>query len=213
MAPFCGRRLLEVGAGLGDFAAQFRDLDHLVLADSDPLCLDALRRRFAGRTDVEVVETDLSDADAPIALDQPVDTVVAINVLEHIADDTRALRSLARLLVPGGRIVCWVPGYPALYGDFDRSVGHHRRYTPASAHAVARRAGLTVERAQPVNLLGGIAWWAAVRMGRQGTPSARLVDLYDRILVPATRSIENRVRVPFGQSVFLVARVPATPTS
>lgn len=213
IAPYCGHRLLEVGAGLGDFAAQFNDLEHLVLADGDPLCLAALRRRFADRAEVEVVATDLSDADRPLSLVDPVDTVLGINVLEHIEDDERALRTLARLLVPGGRIVCWVPGYPALYGDFDRSVGHFRRYTPASARAVAERAGLTVELSRPVNLLGGIAWWAAVRLGRQGDPSPRLVECYDRYVVPATRAIESRIRVPFGQSVLLVARVPAAPRS
>ncbi|MGF7234747.1 MAG: class I SAM-dependent methyltransferase [Frankia sp.] len=213
IAPYCGDRLLEVGAGLGDFAAQFTDLEHLVLADSDPLCLEALRRRFAGRSEVEVVATDLSDANGPLSLDEPVDTVVAINVLEHIEDDERALRGLTGLLVPGGRIVCWVPGYPALYGDFDRSVGHFRRYTPASARAAAERAGLRVELARPVNILGGIAWWAAVRLGRQGDPSPRLVEFYDQYVVPATRAIESRIRVPFGQSVLFVARVPISPRS
>jgi SAM-dependent methyltransferase len=205
IAPHCGRRVCEVGAGLGEFAAEFAGLERLVVTDTDPLCLAALRRRFAGRADVEVLGMDLA---GEVGLAAPVDTVVSLNVLEHLADDAGALRKLAGLVVPGGRVVAWVPGYDALYGDFDRAVGHYRRYTPASARRLADFAGLAVEVARPVNLLGGIAWWATVRLGRQGEPSPRLVRAYDRVVVPATRALERRVPVPFGQSVLLVARVP-----
>jgi hypothetical protein len=103
--------------------------------------------------------------------------------------------------------VAWVPGYQQLYGDFDRKVGHVRRYTPATLTASFRAAGLTPTVVRPVNLLGGIAWWAAVRRGGTGSPDPRLVAIYDRVLVPATRAIERLVRIPFGQSVLGVAQV------
>ena len=66
-------------------------------------------------------------------------------MLEHIDEDTRRLRSLAGLVEPGGRIVLWVPGYMQLYGDFDRAVGHVRRYTPTTLGAAIRHAGLVAE--------------------------------------------------------------------
>lgn len=203
IAAHCGRRVLEVGAGLGEFSAQFTSLEHLTVADTDPLCLSALRQRFAGRLDVAVVPMDL---DGALELAEPVDTVLAMNVLEHIEDDVAALRGLAGLLARGGNVVLWVSAYPALYGDFDRLVGQHRRYTPAMVRAVARAAELTVDVVRPVNLLGGLAWWAAVRLARQGNASPRLVRIYDRTVVPTTRWLEQRWTPPFGQSLLCVLR-------
>lgn len=207
IAPHCGRSVLEVGAGLGEFAAQFTALERLVLTDVDPGAVEAMKRTFADRPEVEVRQVDVG---AKPDIGKPVESVVAINVLEHIDDDAGALRSLAGLVVPGGSIVLWVPGYQQLYGDFDRKVGHVRRYTPATLADAVRRAGLGVELVKPVNLLGGIAWWAAVRKGGAGTPNPRLVAVYDRVVVPVTRAIERVVRPPFGQSVLCVARIPAT---
>ena len=204
ISPYCGRSVLEVGAGLGEFAQGFTGLDRLVVTDADPGAVELLAARFADRPEVEARQLALG---REVALDKPVDSVIAINVLEHLEDDAGALRSLANLVVPGGTIVLWVPGYQQLYGEFDRRVGHVRRYTPATVSDAVRRAGLQVEVAKPVNLLGGIAWWAAVRRGGSTSPNPKLVALYDRFVVPATRAIESRIRVPFGQTVLCVARV------
>lgn len=204
ISPYCGRSVLEVGAGLGEFAQGFTGLDRLVVTDADPGAVELLAARFADRPEVEARQLALG---GEVALDKPVDSVIAINVLEHIEDDAEALRSLARLVVPGGSIVLWVPGYQQLYGEFDRRVGHVRRYTPSTVSDAVQRAGLQVEVAKPVNLLGGIAWWAAVRRGGSTSPNPKLVALYDRFVVPATRAIESRIRVPFGQTVLCVARV------
>jgi SAM-dependent methyltransferase len=204
---YCGRSVMELGPGLGHFAAELDalGLDRLVLADSEEYALEHLRRRFAGRDTVEIVQLEVP---GPVDIGQPVDTIVAMNVIEHIDDDVGALRDLATALVPGGHVVIWVPGYPQLYGDFDRKVGHVRRHTPKTLREHVTRAGLHVEVCRPLNLLGGIAWWLAVRRGGVGYPKPRLVWLYDNVAIPVTRSLERRVRVPFGQTVFCVASKP-----
>ena len=206
IAPFVGRSLLEIGAGTGALSARFGDRDRRVVTDVDPEAVDHLRRRFAGHPGVTVRALNLAAGDI---LDEPVDTAMAVNVLEHIHDDAGAVRALARSVRPGGTLVLFVPGYDQLYGDFDRKVGHVRRYTPALLRAAVERAGLTVHACRPVNLLGGLAWWAAVRKGGTGSPRPRMVRLYDRAVVPATRLIESVVAPPFGQSVLCAARVPA----
>jgi SAM-dependent methyltransferase len=205
IAPHCGRSVLEVGAGLGEFASQFTGLDRLVVTDVDPDAVKVMKDRFAGRPEVEAAQFDLS---CGAILDRPVDTAIAINVLEHFEDDAGVLRLLARSVVPGGTLIMWVPAYMSLYGDFDRKVGHFRRYTPATLRDAAVRAGLEVELARPVNLLGGVAWWAAVRLGKAGSPKAGAVGLYDRVVVPVTRVLDRVLPIPFGQSVLGVLRVP-----
>jgi hypothetical protein len=133
---------------------------------------------------------------------------VAINLLEHIEEDVRALEAMASTVVPGGNVVLLVPGYPSLYGEFDRAVGHVRRYTPATLRRAVEAAGLQVTTLKPVNLLGGVAWWVAVRMGGRARPTPAVVRLYDRLVVPLVRASERRFDPPFGQSLLCVARVP-----
>jgi SAM-dependent methyltransferase len=206
VAPHVGRSLLEVGSGLGDFADEFVGrVDRLVVSDGDPYCVEHLGKRFADRPEVSVIDFLLP---SPVPLEDKVDTVVAMNVLEHVAEDVDALKELARVVVPGGRIVLWVPGYMSLYGDFDRKVGHVTRYTPKTLRKSVEAAGLTVEVLRPVNLLGGVAWWFAVRLAGVGEPRPRIVKIYDRTVVPTTRFIERLIKPPFGQTVFCVARVP-----
>lgn len=204
--PHCGPSVLEVGAGLGEFAAQLDGLQRHVVTDVDPDAVASMAARFADRPEVEARTFDLTAG--PLDVGTPVSSVVAINVLEHIEDDSGALRSLASMVEPGGRIVLWVPGYEQLYGDFDRAVGHVRRYTPRTLRSAIVGAGLTPEHVRPVNLLGGVAWWLTVRRGGVGQPRPALVRTYDRFVVPVTRFVERRVTPPFGQSVLGVAVVP-----
>ncbi len=203
--PHCGSSVVEVGSGLGDLAADLRPRERLIVTDVDEACLAALRQRFDGRPGVEVMRLDLRDG---VPLERPVDTALAVNVLEHIKDDVAALRVLCSSVVPGGTIVAWVPAYPALFGPHDRAAGHVRRYTPATMRRALLLADLQIERLHPVNFLGGLAWWLAVRIGRRDRPSPGLVRAYDRLVVPLTRFIERRWTPPFGQSLLAVARLP-----
>ncbi len=206
VAPYVGHSLLEVGSGLGYFSEQFSGrLEYLIVSDNDPYCIGQLRERYSCRDDVEVLELALP---GEVKARRKVDTVVMINVLEHVPDDGQALRDLAACVEPGGRVVIWVPGYMQLYGDFDRIVGHVTRYTPKTLRRVVESAGLTVEVCKPVNFIGGIAWWLAVRRFGVGHVNPRLASLYDITVVPVTRVLECIIRPPFGQTVFCVARLP-----
>ena len=175
------------------------------MTDVDAGAVQKLKERFVDRPEVEVQQYDI---DGTTTLAEPVETLVAINVLEHIADDIGALRQLSRSLTPTGNVVLFVPGYQQLYGEFDRKVGHHRRYTPTTIAATAREAGLVVDVARPVNFLGAFAWWAAVRKGGTKAPNPKLVSIYDRFVVPVTRAVEKKLPIPFGQSVLCVAHKP-----
>jgi SAM-dependent methyltransferase len=206
LAPYLGPSVLEVGAGLGDFSTQLLDRDRLVVSDNDPICVRALDERFGDRPGVEVLPADVGR----LKVEPPVDTVVAVNVLERLDDDVAGLRSMAGAARPGGRLLLIVPGFPRLAGAFDQALGHLRRYTPEGLRAAVQAAGLEPEVLRPVNLLGGMAWWAAVRVGRQARPTPTLVRLYDRLVVPAERALERRVQPRFGQSILCVARVPGS---
>ncbi len=207
VAPYLGRSVLEVGSGMGYFSQRLAQasFDRLVLSDTEEYCLERLRDTYAGSETVEVANVGLPGR---IDIGKPVESVVAMNVLEHIEDDVQALRDLVAAVVPGGRIVLWVPAYMQLYGAFDRKVGHFRRYTPRTLRSVVQRAGLRVLTVRPVNLLGGVAWFVQMRLRDAGHLEPRLVGLYDRVIVPLSRGLESVVRPPFGQSVLCVVQTP-----
>src|SRR4029453_15312211 len=137
LAPYLGSSVLEVGAGLGDFSAQLLDRDRLVVNDNDPIWLRAPHERFRDRPGVEVLPAEVGK----LKVEPPVDTVVAVNVLERLDDDVAALRAVGGAPVPGGRFLLVPPASPSLAGAYDAALGTRRRHTPDSLRASLRAAG------------------------------------------------------------------------
>src|SRR6185503_17623509 len=123
--PYLGRRVLDVGAGIGTFTEQVADGRFVVALEPDPAFVPALRSRFARRTNVEVAAVPLDELAASSA--EAFDSIVCFNVLEHIADDAGALARLFGLLEPGGVLLALVPAHPFAYGSIDAMLGHERR--------------------------------------------------------------------------------------
>lgn len=207
IAPFVGRRVLEVGSGIGNMSEHIvaggREL--LVLTDTDPWYQEQLRSRFAGRREVQVGSLTLHDPTAAARF-QPLrlDTVIALNVVEHIEDDAGTLRSMAELLAPGGRVVILVPSLPSIYGSLDVELGHFRRYTRESLAGVFRSAGLTLERMSWFNRVGTVGWWFNARVRRTRVIPLGQLRSFDR-MVPLLR-LERFLPLPFGQSLIAIGR-------
>jgi SAM-dependent methyltransferase len=201
-----GRRVLEVGAGLGAMTSRYQQGREVVANDVSPSCVQALRERFAGYLNVRVEDRDLRTME----LDDRFDSVLMVNVLEHIADDVGALQGLSRLLVPGGNVVIYVPALNGLYGPLDKKVGHYRRYSVWRLREVFIEAGLAPVEVRWVNLLA-IPAWAAFGRGDidDRERSSSMLSLWDRTAVPVGRVIEEHIRVPIGLNVLGVARRPA----
>ncbi len=205
-SPHLGHRVLEVGAGHGSITARYEQGREVVANDLSAACVQALQERFADHANVRVEDRDLR----ALALDERFDSVLMVNVLEHIADDAGALRSLSRLLVADGNVVVYVPALNGLYGPLDKKIGHYRRYSVWRLRAVFREAGLEPFELRWVNLLG-IPAWAAFGRGNvdDRQRSGKLLSLWDRAAVPAARSLEARARMPIGLNVLGVGRRPA----
>ena len=137
--PHLGGRVLEVGAGTGSITAQFTAGREVVVTDLSEWCIDKLRRRFDATPNVTVRHVD---AVTLVDEGQRFDSVVMLNVLEHIADDVAVLQTLEKPLEPEGRIILYVPALNGLYGPWDRKVGHSGRYAPWRLRAVLAAAGL-----------------------------------------------------------------------
>lgn len=203
--PHVGDDPLEIGSGLGDYAAEWVDagVPRWTVSETDPARLAHLHERFASSPVVRVRELAV-----PVAERGDHSAVVAYNVLEHIYDDVDAVRSFARLVRRGGRVVLVVPAFPSAMSRFDVAIGHHRRYRKASLRSVVEQAGLTVEVLHHVNSVGLLAWYVLVKALRGRPKAGPLLLVYDSLVVPVLERVEARTPPPFGQSLLVVARRP-----
>jgi SAM-dependent methyltransferase len=200
--PYFGDDVLEIGSGLGYYAADWADMGvRITASEADPDRLRHLRSGFADDARVRVRELAV-----PIEEEAEYSTVVAYNVLEHIPDDVAALRALRGLVRDGGAVVLIVPAFGWAMSGFDRAIGHQRRYTRAGLSTVLGQAGLHVERCHYVNAPGLLAWYVGMKLLGGRPKEGPLLSVWDKVVVPVESRLERRIRMPFGQSVFAVAR-------
>ncbi len=200
--PHLGENPIELGGGIGDYAAAWLStVPRITVTEADDSRFKVLSERFVDDERVTVRQLFL-----PASEQAEHSAAVALNVLEHLEDDVLALRSVARLVRPGGAIVLIVPAFPFAMSRFDRSIGHFRRYTVGSLRAALEGAGLHVEQVRYINPIGLVNWYLACRLLRMTPRNGVLLRAYDRLVVPLARRLERGWRPPFGQSVFAVAR-------
>ena len=196
--PYLGRRVLDAGAGIGTFTALAAEGREVVAVEPDPVQLAILRDRFDGRPDVRIVAGTIEDVEGTF------DSILCLNVLEHIRDDRGMLTRFHARLDTGGALLLLVPAHPALWGGNDRVVQHERRYTKAVLRRRLEEAGLAVADLRYVNPVGAAGWFVSIRMlKREQVPEGPL-KLYDK-LVPALRVLD-KVDVGFGLSLWAVGR-------
>jgi SAM-dependent methyltransferase len=199
--PRLGKRVADVGAGVGTFAAlAAADGRDVVAVEPEAAFAAELRRRFADSPRVTVLEGGIG------ALEAEVDSAICFNVLEHIPDDAATLRSIGERLVSGGRLFLLVPAHERLFGGYDRAAGHLRRYSKPRLRQLLGEAGFELETLRHVNPVGAAGW--LVRVATSSSPDwpSSSFAAFDR-LVPVLRPLD-RVPLPFGLSLWAVARKP-----
>lgn len=202
IGPHISGRILEVGAGRGTYSGYFAEHGHLTALEPSEAHSVVLRERLKDHPSAAVITARLDGTLAPGSYD----TVVLLNVLEHIADDHQALGDIYESLAPGGKLVLWVPAFEALYSKFDHRIGHYRRYRKRELLALVHKVGFQTVTARYVNMPGFFAWWLFVRVLRRSPTSPHLASINDRYVVPVTRRFERIVRPPVGQSLLVVAQ-------
>jgi glycosyltransferase involved in cell wall biosynthesis len=206
LQPYVGQRVLEVGAGSGTMTRFLYGRELIVATDKETAYLDRLRNAFRRRPGITVERFDLDSDDASAFKDRRFDTVTCINVLEHTEDDVAALRRVHEILVPGGRVVIFVPAGTSLYGSLDHGIGHRRRYEREELVGKLRDAGFEVEHVSYQNRVAKAAWWLNSKLfGRKALPSAqsRLFDFF----VPLLRAVEGE-NPSTGLSLIAIGRKP-----
>jgi SAM-dependent methyltransferase len=206
--PFVQGNVLEVGAGLGTTMAALNrgGAASWTCLEPDPslaarIPLQAVR---PGAANVRVRLGTVGDLTA----DERFDTIVYIDVLEHIADDAGELALASGHLEPGGRVIVLSPAYQFLFSPFDGQIGHFRRYTRTTLSRVVPR-DLEVERLFYLDALGAAASLANRLWLGHSLPSLRQVRFWDRVMVPLSRAIDPLLLRSVGRSVVGIFRKPA----
>jgi glycosyltransferase involved in cell wall biosynthesis len=166
--PYLGNRVLEIGAGIGNMTMHLIPRTVYWATDVNSGYLDQLEDMRSTRPYLEVGYTNGMDADS-FPAKQSFDTVVCLNVVEHLSDDAGALRNIYNVLEKGGRAIILVPNGPNLFGTLDEVLGHCRRYTPEQLISVGQQAGFRLEKLLKFNRAGVPAWWLNGRVLRRRT--------------------------------------------
>jgi len=209
IAPYCRGRILEIGSGIGNLSVYLlRNYEQVVLSDVKPEYCAALERSFSQEPSLQgVYLLDLASpkvVESHPSLEGQFDTLVALNVVEHIEDHELAIRNGRRLLKPGGRMIILVPAYSWLFNGMDTELGHFRRYTRKRLAGVLASQGLEVVHTRYFNAMAIGGWWVSGTLLKRRKLERGAVRLYNA-LVPLMRLADWLTGRLIGLSVIAVA--------
>ncbi|MFN2601778.1 MAG: class I SAM-dependent methyltransferase [Gemmatimonadaceae bacterium] len=204
-APFFGRQVVEVGAGIGTFSEFVIDspgVESLLSVEPAGNVFPTLERKFKSSDRVRTVRANIDE----VVTATEADSIVAVNVLEHVEDDEAFLRAAAKIVRPDGHVLLFVPAHQFLFGSLDKAFDHYRRYSKAGLSSLLSRAGWEPIQISNVNIAGVLPWLVAGKILRNTTIGHRQMRLFDSLVIPVMRKIES-IREPFiGQSLLAIAR-------
>jgi glycosyltransferase involved in cell wall biosynthesis/phospholipid N-methyltransferase len=212
--PHVGEKILEIGAGTGNLTLQLIPRKLYWVSDVNPLYLSYLENVGLNRPYMCVGYTDGEKGES-YPKEQKFDTVICLNVVEHLADDLAALKNIREVLEDRGRAIVLVPCGPWLFGSLDEVLGHQRRYTRKQLTELVEKAGFHLETMLEFNRIGVIAWWLNARLLRRRTFGLWQIKLLN-LLTPLFRVLDDFLPLPplsliavLNKPAYEMAEVPA----
>jgi SAM-dependent methyltransferase len=208
VAPFVTGTVLEVGGGIGNFTPELAEIATSVISiEPNEYCFRQLVARTKGLANVTAYRATVESLDEVVpSIGKRVDTIILMNVLEHIQDDKAVLGTLKSRLTPNGRLVVLVPAGEWAFGSIDRRLGHYRRYSKDYSRALVVSLGLEIEKMRYYNFIGVFAWWWNAKISKRQSQNDGQIKLFDKLFVPVISRVEKIFSPPVGQSLLIVAR-------
>ncbi|HTL59599.1 MAG TPA: class I SAM-dependent methyltransferase [Candidatus Limnocylindrales bacterium] len=207
IAPYVRGKVLEVGGGIGNFTPDLAACaESVVSLEPNAFCHRQLVEKTKSLSNVKVYNVTAEELDHKVPTDYLADTVVCMNVLEHIQDDVAAVTLFTKRLKAGGNLVLLIPAAPWAFGEIDKRLGHYRRYSKKSASILIRNAGLTISKLRYFNFIGVWGWWWNARFARSTSQSDLQIRIFDGYIVPWLSRLEALVPPWIGQSLLVAAR-------
>lgn len=181
--PFLGERLMEIGAGIGNLSKLLNcSKKRYVASDIDVEHLAVLRTKAQQKRNFEVVLADLEQPEDFAPFRESLDSVVCLNVLEHVPDDALGLANIFSVLRPGGKAVILVPEGMSVYGTLDEALGHCRRYSEQELSTKLENAGFQVDRIIRFNRITRPGWFVNGRLMKRRTFSRLQIFIFDHMV-------------------------------
>lgn len=196
ISPWLVGEILELGAGIGNLTVLLSSRGNAYAAtDTDREHLCELRSRIGEHPNIRIALCDFSDEVDAARFRESADTVVCLNVLEHVTNDLGGLKNIRACLRPGGRAILLVPQGPQAFGSMDEVLEHKRRYTVEELSCKMSAAGFRVEQLVPFNRATWPGWYLNSRILRRRTLSRLQLHQFD-LLVPILRRIDRHLPWP-----------------
>jgi len=203
--PYLGKRVLEVGAGIGSSTSVLTSMgsaERWLCLEPDHENIGLLQKAKGEGSLPESCEIRQGTL-AVLRPEEAFDSVLYIDVLEHIEDDKSEIKKAASHLAPGGHLIVLAPAYPFLFSEFDRAIGHHRRYTH-SMFVESYGDSLLMTSVRYLDCMGLLLSLGNRVLLHSSHPSKRQLSFWDRFLVPISRRVDRIVNYRFGRSILLV---------
>lgn len=198
--PFIYGDILEVGCGIGNFTGLLAKYGKIWAVDINQ---EYIKRNKPDKK-INVGFGDIEKGKY-FFKNKTFDSIVCLNVLEHIKDDNSAIKNLFTLLKPGGRLILLVPAHQFLYGEIDRSIGHVRRYNKGDLTRRLEETGFKILLSRKLNLLGALGWFIAGRILKEDIVKKDNIKIFN-LVAPLVLSLEDLFGTPIGTSILIIAQ-------
>jgi len=206
---YCGNRVLEIGSGVGNLTRKLIPRSAYVASDINPLYLQTLQALSSNRPYMQASYCDVTDLSSFPHTGGGYDTVICLNVIEHVENDRAALANIKSVLSAEGRAIVLVPQGEWNFGTLDQVLGHQRRYTKATLAKLAQDCGFVVGEIREFNRVGTPAWFLNGKILRRRAFGLLQIWMLD-FLTPFFRIIDGLLPFP-GLSLIAVLEMEKTP--
>lgn len=206
--PYIQNRILEIGSGIGTMIKNYDDNKFLIASDVNDNYLKIIREKYINKKKLKIIYLDITKIDKSTLKNlkkMNIDTVICINVLEHIRKDQLAIGNIYSVLPNAGRIIIFIPSCPKIYGSLDIAFGHFRRYSKNNITDKLLQSKFKIEYIRYFNFLGIIWWFIAGKILKiRNLP--KNTGLLLKIVVSIMQKIESMINPPLGQSLIIVGK-------
>lgn len=208
--PFLGKDIVEVGAGTGDFSTLLLDEtpDSLSLVEPSEMfeILQQSVLKKSSNTKIRSFNSIFANIADELKVEQKPDSIIYVNVMEHIEEDEKELKIIHETLEPNGKVFIFVPALKFLYGEFDKKIGHFRRYTKRELVKKVEEAGFEILKVKYFDILGIAPWFLKYQVLRSNSLESSAVEVYDKFIVPFAKKLESFSTPVVGKNILLVAQ-------
>jgi 2-polyprenyl-3-methyl-5-hydroxy-6-metoxy-1,4-benzoquinol methylase len=208
--PNCHGNIMEIGSGVGNISKYFLDDGFsIMLTDIREGYCKRLKDAFAKQPNLlGTAVMNLTDEQFDTRFNAHInkyDTVFALNVIEHIFDDVKAIANCRKLLNENGHLVILVPSYQNLYNQFDKALGHYRRYNLKTLSELFKKNEFKIVHKQYFNFIGILGWFFSGKILKKESIPEGQMGLYNS-LVPVFKIIDKMLFRSMGLSTIVVGK-------